>query len=372
MSFSTMVPTGTSHVSAAPVAHKYGPSAVRDIHYVTGAKSPYVTVKQRKNGQYVVVERLPVHHRPRNHGLPTLQQSLAESEVKLNSIKPGWMPTPQVKQLGRHDYRSPPPLPPIDLGWGQKAEAMVGSLVNIDHEPGGGNKPIPRIKVTWEAKAKVGSLDNIQYKTPRSSMTNSDSLSSRRRSSTRVQPTPLYGAIASTGALGGPTHYTPGGAEVVTKTRRYEHVQSKVGSLDNVSHEPGGGDVAVKHHRPNWRSRARIGSLDNVHHVPGGGEVSITNQRLSWQAKPRIGSLDNISHVPHTERVRIPRQKLNWQGRSRVGSLDNIHHQPRGGIVHITNNRLKWKAEAKVDCKPPKRLDMSLGSSIDSLDSLQY
>ena len=61
---------GELSTQAAP---KYGPSAVRDIHYVTGAKEPYVQVKQRKNGQYVVIERLPVHHRTRNHGLPTLQ-----------------------------------------------------------------------------------------------------------------------------------------------------------------------------------------------------------------------------------------------------------------------------------------------------------
>ncbi|KAK7476997.1 hypothetical protein BaRGS_00031773 [Batillaria attramentaria] len=364
-----MPPANNGEMSTAP-APKYGPSAVRDIHYVTGAKSPYVTVKQRKNGQYVVVERLPVHHRARNHGLPTLKQSLAESEVKLNSIKPDWMPTPQAKQLGRHDYRSAPALPPIDLGWNQKAEAVVGSLVNVEHEPGGGNKAIPRQKVNWEARAKIGSLDNINYKSDRPPHTSQSDPLSRRRSSTKLQPTPRYGALAESGALGPALHYTPGGAEVITRSSRYEHVKPRVGSLDNAAHVPGGGDVTVKHHRQNWKSRARIGSLDNVHHVPGGGEVSITNQRLTWQAKPRVGSLDNISHVPHFEKINIPRQKLSWKGRSRIGSLENIHHQPGGGIVQITNNRLRWKSQAKVDTRPPKRHDMSHGSSLDSLDSL--
>lgn len=359
---------------SAQAAPKYGTSAVRDIHYVTGAKEPYVQVKQRKNGQYVVIERLPVHHRPRNHGLPTLQQSLAEAEVKLNSLKPGWMPTPKVKEAGRGGS-SPPALPPIDLGWKNKAQALVGSLNNVHHEPGGGNKAIPRQRVAWEARAKVGSLDNLNYKAGARSTTSSQSdpvRSPRRQMQAMLEASPRYGALAHCGAMGPNMHYTPGGAEVLTTRppRRFQHVRPRVGSLDNIAHVPGGGEVALETRPTRWRSEARVGSLENVHHVPSGGAVSIVNRRLSWQAKPRVGSLDNVGHKPQLSPITIPRNRLSWLGRPRVGSLDNVHHKPGGGLVNITNNRLRWNAQPKVDSKPPKRR-MSHGSSLESLDSCE-
>ncbi|KAL8564125.1 hypothetical protein ACOMHN_035730 [Nucella lapillus] len=344
---------------------KYGPSAVRDIRFVTGAKTPYVQVKQRKNGQYVVIERLPVHHKPRNHGLPTLQQSLAESEVRLRSLKPDWTPTTKSRELERKDGGTLS-LPPIHLGWNKKAQAMVGSFENVHHEPGGGKKVIPRQNVKWYARAKVGSLDNLKFKSPRRvETTQSDPvLSPRTRGSSTFGATPRYGGLAHTGSLGSSMHYTPGGAEVVVKPRRFEHVRSRVGSLDNVSHVPGGGDVIVENRKNKWKAESQVGSLDNVKHCPGGGKVTITSERLRWQNKPRVGSLDNADHTPGGGQVRIPKNKVKWAGRSRVDSLANIHHKPGGGVVNITNNTLKWVAQPRVDNKPPRRRP-----SLDSLDS---
>lgn len=362
-----MAPRGDDTMSTQ-AAHKYGSSAVRDISYVTGSKTPYVQVKQRQNGQYVVVERLPVHHKPRNHGLPTLQQSLAESEVKLNSLKPGWMPTPKVRENYK-PYRNPiPALPPINLGYKDKANPMVGSLDNVRHEPGGGRTAIFNEKVTWDARPKVGSLDNIDYnKGPGRGLTTKSDPGSSGRISDMLGRSPRYGALAASGALGPSMHYTPGGGEVFNKPNRFRNVRPRVGSLENIGHTPGGGDVMVEHRPTRWRSDARIGSLDNVHHVPRGGDISIPNQRVEWQARPKIGSLDNVTHRPEPSAVSIPKNKVSWLGRSRVGSLENIHHRPGGGTVHIVNNRIRWKAQPRIDNKPPRR--MSHGSSLDSLDS---
>ena len=352
-----MAPTGDGQVSTrqSDASFKYGPSAVRDIRYTTGLKQPYVQVKQRKNGQYVVVERLPVHHRARNHGLPTLQQSLVESEVKLNSIKPEWRPSQKVREK---ELRSSVSLPPINLGWRDKVTAMVGSLDNVTHEPGGGNKRIPRNSIRWDARSKVGSLDNLEFKSPRRIDTSqSDPVTSRRLSShpTLAGSSPRYGAVASSGSLSHNLHYTPGGAEIITKPRRYEHVRSRVGSLDNVTHVPGGGDVLVQSKRTRWKAESKVGSLDNVRHVAGGGDVSITSERVTWDAKSKIGSLENADHVAGGGDVSIQHRKLSWAGRSRIGSLANIHHKPGGGVVRIEDNRVQWKAQPKVDTKPPRR-----------------
>ncbi|XP_076455481.1 uncharacterized protein LOC143290076 [Babylonia areolata] len=273
-------------------------------------------------------------------------------------------------------------LPPIDLGWKDKAEAMVGSLVNVEHVPGGGNKPIPRKRLRWEAEAKVGSLDNVHYykEMRRSSTSHSDPVvaTSKRRVSSMLEASARYGPLAKCGAFG--TNLEGGGGvgeDTFSKQqhrRRYQNVRPRVGSLENIAHVPGGGEMAIQHHRTRWKAEPRVGSLDNVRHVPGGGEVGIEHRRLSWQAKPRVGSLDNIGHVPRLKPITIPRNRTTWEGRARVGSLENIHHQPGGGLVTIHNKKnLRWNAQAKVGSNPPatrrKNSSGHVGSSFESLNS---
>lgn len=339
---------------------------MRDVQYVADAKRYDVSIKQRKNGQYVVVERFPITRTTRRDGVPTFTQSMVESEVKLNSLKPGWMPSPQSKIIGRYDYHSLPALPPINLGWRDRVNAVVGSLDNYHHKPGGGDKVVPTQKLHWQAKAKVGSMDYLDYKSPRSHSSHIDP--NLQRKSVKFKPLPRYGALASTSALR-LVHYTPGGAQVVTHKQRFDHVRPRIGSLENITHVPAGGDITVPHFREKWRSEARIGSLDNIHHVPAGGNTNIINHHVTWHAKSRVGSLDNITHTPRKSIISIPRNKTNWNARSRIGSLENIHHKPGGGNIHIENNHLVWRAQVKVDCSPPKTdLSRSRSSSFSSLD----
>ncbi|KAK3787723.1 hypothetical protein RRG08_019860 [Elysia crispata] len=350
---------------------KYGPSATRDIEFVSkgGLNKPIVSVKQKKNGQYVVVEKLPAKNFQQRNKFATVEQSLAETGVNFRSLKPSWKywakkneNEPPVPNSG-HSYRPgryPRSLPPIDLGW--KAEPLVGSLLNSEHRPGGGDVRIHNEKLKWQAKSKVGSLDNIDYNRTRSSQSDP----SNERPS-QLGPSPRYGALASIGGYN--SYYTPSGAQVVTSNKqsnpKYDHVQARVGSLDNANHAPQGGDVTIQHHRLKWKRESRVGSLDNIHHQPQGGDIYIVNQRLTWQAKPRIGSLDNIHHAPQKTVGKVPHYKTAWDGRPRVGSLDNIHHTPRGGNVVIPTKRLRWKAESKINSLPTKRAsleDLSLHS----------
>lgn len=338
---------------------KYGPGAVRDVAFLDkgGNGKPLVSVKQRKNGQYVVVEKLPTKNFLQTGKFQTVTQSLEETGVKFRSLKPAWkttsknynsappsqtQPNPYVGHYAPRSWKYAQSLPPIDLGW--KAEAMVGSLLNAEHVPGGGDNRIFTERPKWKAKAKVGSLDNIDFNQERLKTTQSDP-SSKKLSS-------RYGALASMGVL--TRHYNPSGAEVVKKNPLYKDVAPRVGSLDNASHVPGGGDINIVRRKLRWNAGARVGSLENVSHQPQGGDIYIVNNRLKWNPKPKVGSLENISHKPTVTVGKIPTAKTEWKSGPVVGSLDNIGHTPRGGDKVIPTRRLRWRAEAKINSLPPR------------------
>lgn len=326
---------------------KYGPNVLREVDYVSKGSSskPFVSVKQRKNGQYVVVEKIPTSNFNRRHKFATVQQSLEETGVNFRSIKPSWKYSAKNPHVGHYQPGKARSLPPIDLGW--KKEARTDSLSNAEHEPGGGNILIPKKKINWNVKSKIGSLDNMDYNRARTSQSDP--------TVGRYEPSPRYGALANVGPAGGSMHYTPGGAQVFKKSKMYENVSAKVGSLGNIEHSPRGGDITIHNKKLRWRRESKVGSLDNISHQPQGGDIYIMNQRLSWQAKPKIGSLDNVTHHPQTTVGRIPRYSTDWREKPRVGSLDNIHHIPGGGNIIITNRRLRWKAESKVNSLPTHR-----------------
>lgn len=338
---------------------KYGPSAVRDVNFVDrgGAGRPLVSVKQRKNGQYVVVEKLPAKNFAQTGRVTTVEQSLSD-DVTLRSVKPQWKNTSKnhittsvprtvanpYAEKNFSPYKYAKCLPPIDLGYQQKAEAQVGSLDNVQHVPGGGDKLIFSEKPRWKAKARVGSLENLDFNQQRFSSSQSDGSLERKMFASKAAG--VYGATA------GMKHYTPGGGEAARKNQRYKDVGSKVGSLDNAGHTPGGGDVTIVRRRLNWHTEAKVGSLDNRSHRPQGGDIYIVNNKLSWQGKPRVGSLENVAHKPQVTVGKVPNYRTEWRGQAVVGSLDNIGHTPRGGNVVIHSQKLKWRAEAKVNSRP--------------------
>ncbi|XP_067685815.1 microtubule-associated protein tau-like [Haliotis asinina] len=353
---------------------------VRKSDYISEGESstngtvPYVSVKRRSDGKYIVVEKYPRKLKPvsklNSHNAPLAHMDYS-SEVKFRSIKPEWKYSQRHRVLGDHDNSSL--LPPIDLGW--TSDSKIGSLDNIDHTPRGGDKQIVSHRLKWEAKAKIGSLDNIDFP-QRTGRSLSDPTSSRKlepleKTPRKLRVRPRYGAIGDAGAFGN-KHYTPGGAEVVRPSERYNHVKSKVGSLDNIEHQPMGGDVRIPSYPNNWQAESQLRSLENVHHKPGGGDVIFLQEKLQWNSGPKVGSLENINHIPGGGHKKIFNMKLNWQSGAKVGSLRNINHVPGGGMVNMPDHPLRWKSKAKVDNKPKKKKRVSeLNLSFDSLDSYE-
>ncbi|XP_023247516.1 microtubule-associated protein tau-like, partial [Copidosoma floridanum] len=92
----------------------------------------------------------------------------------------------------------------VKLQW--NAKPKIGSLNNSTYKPGGGNKKIEIVKLDFreKAKPKVGSKKN--------------------------------------------TEYVPSGGLVKTEKQKTEiNVESKVGSLDNFKYKPRGGETKILH-----------------------------------------------------------------------------------------------------------------------------
>lgn len=165
-------------------------------------------------------------------------------KIPMNRIEVGNAPSPNLK----------------------KVQSKIGSLQNATHKPGGGNvkietkkldiKAAPRIeakndaytprggekkifshKLTWNAKSKIGSLENTSHK--------------------------------------------PGGGDkrIVEVKTDFTRARSKVGSRDNIQHKPGGGDVKILDQKIEIKAAPKVGSLDNVTHKPGGGEKKIFDDK---------------------------------------------------------------------------------------------
>lgn len=81
--------------------------------------------------------------------------------------------------------------------------SKIGSLTNIQHQPGGGQISIRDEVLQWSASPKVGSLVNANWSPP------------------------------------------PPRVSVRTEKLKWES-QSKVGSLDNMEYKPAGGNIAIR------------------------------------------------------------------------------------------------------------------------------
>ncbi|XP_023209506.1 microtubule-associated protein tau-like [Centruroides sculpturatus] len=164
-------------------------------------------------------------------------------------------------------------LPPIKAPVGQapnpnlkNVKSKIGSLDNIKHKPGGGERKVASQKLEWQASSKIGSLEKASHK--------------------------------------------PGGGDkkiLVQKLDFKDKAQSKVGSRDNIKHQPGGGTIKKQHvqaesgqdrietQKTDFKQRAssKVGSLDNIKHQAGGGNVKIRSDKLNFKerASSKIGSL---------------------------------------------------------------------------------
>ncbi|XP_062126852.1 microtubule-associated protein tau isoform X10 [Drosophila sulfurigaster albostrigata] len=190
-------------------------------------------------------------------------------KVPMNKVQVGHAPSPNLKavrsKIGSLDNATYKPgggnvkieSKKIDIKAAPRIEAK-----NDKYMPKGGEKKIVTTKLQWNAKSKIGSLDNAAHK--------------------------------------------PGGGDKKIETLKMnfnDKAKSKVGSKDNVKHQPGGGDIKIQSQKIEIKAQSKVGSLDNVKHKPGGGEKKIFDDK---------DYLKNVEHsvaltTPPTQYWKAPR-----------------------------------------------------------------
>ncbi|XP_060650913.1 microtubule-associated protein tau isoform X2 [Drosophila nasuta] len=190
-------------------------------------------------------------------------------KVPMNKVQVGHAPSPNLKavrsKIGSLDNATYKPgggnvkieSKKIDIKAAPRIEAK-----NDKYMPKGGEKKIVTTKLQWNAKSKIGSLDNAAHK--------------------------------------------PGGGDKKIETLKMnfnDKAKSKVGSKDNVKHQPGGGDIKIQSQKIEIKAQSKVGSLDNVKHKPGGGEKKIFDDK------------DYLKNVEHSVALTTPPTQFAAQGR---------------------------------------------------------
>lgn len=98
-------------------------------------------------------------------------------------------------------------------------------------------------------------------------------------------------------------------------SKKYAHINAKIGSLEKANHKPNGGNVVIPNHKLNFDNVSpKVGSLDNVSHKPGGGNVKIASTKLDLSnVTPKVGSKANINHTPGGGNVKIAQKRLSFR-----------------------------------------------------------
>ncbi|XP_054083172.1 microtubule-associated protein 2 isoform X8 [Zeugodacus cucurbitae] len=199
-------------------------------------------------------------------------------KVPMNKIQVGHAPSPNLKAV----------------------RSKIGSLDNAGYKPGGGNVKIESKKIEIKAAPRI-EAKNDKY-TPRGG--------EKKIISTKLQ----WNAKSKIGSLENANHKPGGGDKKIEtiKTDFKDKAKPKVGSKDNVKHAPGGGDIKnsqilkesttakdIQTQKVELKAQSKVGSLDNIKHKPGGGERKIFDDK------------DYLKNVEHTVALTPPTQ--NWK-----------------------------------------------------------
>ncbi|XP_033764100.1 microtubule-associated protein tau-like isoform X1 [Pecten maximus] len=183
-----------------------------------------------------------------------------------------------------------------------RGQPFLGPLSSKNFVPGGTAHLIQKKNT---AKAKVGSLDNINYET--------------------------YGGKSEIPHFGKPKWKT----------------EAKVGSLDKIFHKPGGGDVVIPDLKPKWKSGAKVGSLDNVDHIPNKQKFQVPHFQENWKelASPKVGSMENADHVPKGGDVSVYNQSQKWTKKSK------IDHLWKKKPVYVDPNDIDYDEDKEIEAR---------------------
>ncbi|XP_055921784.1 microtubule-associated protein tau isoform X2 [Eupeodes corollae] len=186
-------------------------------------------------------------------------------KVPMNKIQVGNAPSPNLKavrsKIGSLDNATYKPGGGKIKIESKKIEIKAAPRIEAKNEkytPKGGDKKIVSTKLQWNAKSKIGSLENANHK--------------------------------------------PGGGDKKIDTIKADFkdkAKPKVGSKDNVKYAPGGGDIKIQTHKLEIKAQSKIGSLDNVKHKPGGGDKKIFDDK------------DYLKNVDHPVALTSPSQLCN-------------------------------------------------------------
>ncbi|XP_067617899.1 microtubule-associated protein tau isoform X2 [Eurosta solidaginis] len=193
-------------------------------------------------------------------------------KVPMNKIQVGNAPSPNLKAV----------------------RSKIGSLDNAGYKPGGGHVKIESKKIEIKAAPRI-EAKNDKY-TPRGG--------EKKIISTKLQ----WNAKSKIGSLENANHKPGGGDKKIEtiKTDFKDKAKPKVGSKDNVKHTPGGGDIKeispakdILTQKIDLKAQSKVGSLDNIKHKPGGGERKIFDDK------------DYLKNVDHT--IALTPSTQNWK-----------------------------------------------------------
>ncbi|XP_039490420.1 microtubule-associated protein 4 isoform X3 [Drosophila santomea] len=208
-------------------------------------------------------------------------------KVPMNKVQVGHAPSPNLKavrsKIGSLDNATYKPggghvkieSKKIDIKAAPRIEAK-----NDKYMPKGGEKKIVTTKLQWNAKSKIGSLENAAHK--------------------------------------------PGGGDKKIETLKMDFkdkAKPKVGSTANVKHQPGGGDIKdnnpkdIQTQKLEIKAQSKVGSLDNVKHKPGGGEKKIFDDK------------DYLKNVEHSVALTTPPTQSPLPSMTASGADENLNQQ---------------------------------------------
>lgn len=198
-----------------------------------------------------------------------------KKKLPMNKIQVGSAPSPNLKvvksKIGSLENASYKPGGGKVKIESKKIEIKATPRIeakNDKYVPKGGDKKIVQQKLQWNAKSKIGSLENASYK--------------------------------------------PKGGDKKIETIKLdfkEKAAPKVGSKDNIKHTPGGGDVKIETKKIELNVSSKVGSLNNVKHKPGGGDKKIFDDKdylkqrssnMSSQNQSLSGSQHSLPSQPDT------------------------------------------------------------------------
>ncbi|KAF9409543.1 hypothetical protein HW555_011137, partial [Spodoptera exigua] len=211
-----------------------------------------------------------------------------KKKVPMNKVQVGNAPSPNIKAV----------------------KSKIGSLDNATYKPGGGKVKIenrklefgnvtPKIAAKNEAYTPSGGVKKVIklfYTTQKNVCKHAViDISLLTISVFQIVSTKLeWNAKSKVGSLQN-TAYKPGGGDKKIETVKLdfkEKAKPKVASTVNITHKPGGGAVKIENQKLEFKAQSKVGSMDNVKHKPGGGDIKI------FDDKEYIKQMSGQSPVP--------------------------------------------------------------------------